>query len=472
MDIKLIPPHFPEAERAVIGSALLYADRALANTAGLRHDEFMLTNHRDAWEAIRAAERKPGGIVDVISVGAEVKAFGTEPRFERGWGPWAVDTAKAACLPEQVSHFAGMVREAAAARKLIALCAELQARAYTGTPWPELLDQARAGIGELETAGADSLTRHIYEPMKEFVYELDQQQQGIKPEIISTSIATLDGVLDGFEGGQLIVVAARPGKGKTALACNMAAANALRCIPCLIFSLEMRMRKLARRMLIWATKITGRDMAGADKATWKKIQAAAGDFENSTLWLNDRTMRLGQIVAEACRWHARHVRGKSKRAIVFVDYAQLIRGASVKGAHREQEVAAISAAMKGLAMHLDIPVVLLAQLNRECEKRGGVPLLSDLRESGAIEQDADIVLFPHREIPAENQAMRNEAGPAEIIVAKNRDGRIGSAAVQWIPELMTFHAATDPGVADPQDWKSDGPDARGPHWADGKEPTP
>lgn len=452
-DSNQTPPNSPDAELAVIGSALVYGDRATSQALGLRGDEFMIPNHRDAWQAIRAAERKPGGLVEPLVVGEELKAAGLAARFSPSWLEWAVAASGKACLPEQVPHFAAIVRETSAARRLILLCREVESRAYNGTPWAELLESARAGVGELETAGADSSTVHVYEPMRDLATEIDQAQQGIRPEIISTSIATLDDVLDGFEPGQLILVAARPGKGKTALACNMAAANALRGIPCLVFSLEMRLRKIARRLLIWHTKLAGKVLASPNIEQWHTVQEAVGDFEKSRLWLNDRTMRLGQIVSEACRWHARHVRGKSKRAIVFVDYAQLIRGASAKGKNREQEVAEISGTMKGLAMHLGVPVVLLAQLNREVDKRGGAPVLSDLRESGALEQDADIVLFPHRDLPADDQSKRNEPGPAQIIVAKNRDGRIGAAQVDWIPELMTFHATTAPDQAEPRDWR-------------------
>ena len=174
-DTERIPPHFPQAERSVIGSALLYADRSLAQSLGLRGDEFMLPAHRDAWEAVRSAERKPGGLVDILTVGAEVRAAGLDARFDGGWQTWAVGVAKDGCLPEHVSRYAGMIREACAARKLIALCAELQARAYGGAAWPELLEQARAGIGELETAGADSNTTHVYGPMVEVLDELDRR---------------------------------------------------------------------------------------------------------------------------------------------------------------------------------------------------------------------------------------------------------------------------------------------------------
>ena len=448
------PPHSREAELAVIGSVLVYGERSMMHALGLRPDEFFFPAHRDAWAAINAAQKRAGAATDPVSVEVEIKSAGVGGGFDRGWISWASTVAAtAACVPEMVEQFATIVREHAAARKMIQLCTELQLRAYSGTAWPDLLEEARAGMGELEACGAASNTAHVYEPMIELLDELDKRQQGIRPELVTTAISTLDDVVDGFEGGQLIVVAARPGQGKTALACNIAAANGLRGIPCLIFSLEMRMRKLARRMLIWHSKIDGGKLNNADVATWGKISAAVSDFEKATIWLNDRARRIGQIASESCLWHAKRVRGKAKRAVVMVDYAQLAQAAKQKGRNREQEVAEISGTLKGLAMHLDVPVVMLSQLSRTCEQRGGAPILSDLRESGAIEQDADMVLFPYRDIPAGDQSKRNERGPGQIIVAKNRDGRIGAASIEWIPELMTFKSATDADLANPNDWQ-------------------
>jgi replicative DNA helicase len=439
------PPHNPDAEIATIGSALLYADRTMANCLGLRSDEFFLPAHREAWTAIKAAESKPSGLVDLVSVGAELKAAGAESRFEGGWTPWAVAAAQRACLPEQVAHYAGIIRESAAARRLIELCMEVCARGYGGAPWADLLDLARGGVADLENIGVQTGTVHISEAVQECTEEIEAWQRGERPETISTSIATLDRILGGVEGGELIIVAARPGKGKTALACNIAAANAIRGVPCLMFSLEMRARKLARRMLIWSTKVTGAKFRGnVDVDTWKKILTAAGEFEQSALWLNARVNQLGQILSESRAWHARRVRPRaSKRGLIIVDYAQLVRVTRAKGGNREQDVAQISGDMKGLAMSLDVPVILLAQLSREAEKRGGPPMLSDLRESGAIEQDADRILFPHDNLPPEDKALWNEKRMAEIIVGKNRDGAIGSADVEWIPELMTFRSLTD-----------------------------
>jgi replicative DNA helicase len=438
-DTQRLPPSNNPAELAIIGSALLYGDRCLSNAAGIRVDEFLLPYHRDAWHAIRMAETRGSGLVDIVAVGAEVKALGAEQRFPGGWLLWASAAAQAGCLPDNVPAYVTMVRECAAARRLIDLCVEVQNMAYASQTFSECIEVARNGIADLETFGSKSQTVHVSDAITKCTDEIQKRMNGQSVPTISTGIPTLDQVLEGLEGGQLVIVAARPGMGKTALACNVAAINGLRGVPALIFSLEMRMKKLARRILIWSTEMNGKALHKPDLDGWKKITNAAGEFEKSKLWLNDRATKLGEIVSEARRWHTRNVQGnEDKRGIIFVDYAQLVTVAVAKGENREQVVAKISKTMKGLAKYLDVPVVLLAQLNRECEKRGGAPIVADLRESGALEQDADIILFPYRSVSADDPNSKNLEGPADIIVAKNRDGAIGSAPVMWTPELMTF----------------------------------
>jgi replicative DNA helicase len=213
----------------------------------------------------------------------------------------------------------------------------------------------------------------------------------------------------------------------------------------------MQAVELAERLIIWHTKTPAASLANADLDAHRAVLAASGAFQRSTFWLNDRVTKLETIVGESRRWHARHVKNrKDQRGLIVVDYAQLVTVPRERGSNREQEVARISKTLKGLAKFLSVPVFLLAQLNREVEKRGGKPMMSDLRESGAIEQDADVILFTHREISQEDQASRNDPGPAELIVAKHRGGPIGIAHVEWVPELMTFHAKTSQWQGDRQ----------------------
>jgi replicative DNA helicase len=446
-----IPPHSRDAEEIVIGCALVYGERAMANALGLRSDEFFAPYHRDAWDAIAAAAAKPSGLMDPVTCEAEVRVLGTSQHFPDGWVTWALGVSTRACIPEQVEHFATIVREAAAARRLIELCAEVINRAYAATPWPDLLTAARTGIADLENVGVKMGTVHVSEAIAEYVEDEDRRARGEQPETITTSIASLDEILGEIEGGELVLIAGRPGKGKTSLALNIIAANALRMVPGLMFSLEMRARKLARRLLIWQARVSGNQLRGTiDLAAWKKITAAAGDFADAPLWINAKINQLQQIVAESRSWYARRVQTQArKRGMIVVDYAQLVRVTRARGGNREQEVAQISGAMKSLAMELGIPVFLLCQLSREIEKRGGPPMLSDLRESGSLEQDADRVLFPHDNLKPEDLAGRNQRRPGQIIIGKNRDGAIGAAEVTLVPELMAFLSATEESDARP-----------------------
>lgn len=456
MQPEKLPPHNAEAEAAIVGSALVYGTRAIDCLGSLRVDDLFIPEHRAAWEAITAAAGAKGGHVDVLSVEVEIKRLGAQERFPGGWLTWAMAAAQKASVLETLGHLATMVRETAAARRLIERCAEWQARAYSGSVrWEELLTDARNGVADLELCGGESATVHIYDAIKGVTDEIQRGMDGgEKPLTISTGIPTLDYILDDLEGGQVVVIAARPGCGKTALACNIAEHTGMIGIPSIYFSLEMATRRIARRILASNSKTSTKKLRGdVDYEAWKKIIAAAGRFERSNLFINDAASSLQAITGETRRFHARRVRGsKDKRCCVFIDYAQLAKVLRHKGGNREQEVAEISRGVKELSRDTFSVVFLLAQLSREAERRGGPPILADLRESGSLEQDADVILFPHREVNTEDMGQKNERGPMEIIVAKHRDGEVGSAAVEFVPEWTKFVCRTD--AAEPT-----------PHWS-------
>lgn len=460
MNTDRLPPHNAEAEAALIGSALVYGNRALDFVGALREDDFFIPEHRAAWEAIRAAGATKGGQVDVLSVEVEVKRLGFAGRFPGGWLTWGSAAGGKAGVIETLENLATMVRETSAARRLIERCAEWQARAYSGAVrWEELLTDARNGVADLELCGGESATVHIYDAIKEVTDEIQKGMEGgEKPLTITTGLPTLDYIVDDLEGGQVVVIAARPGCGKTALACNISEHTGMLQIPSLYFSLEMAKKRIARRILASDSKTSTKKLRGdVDYETWQKITAAAGRFANSKLYINDAASSLSEIVGESRRFYARRVRGsKDPRCCIFIDYAQLIETIRQKGGNREQEVASISRGVKKLSRDTYSVVFLLAQLSRKSEERGGVPLLSDLRESGSLEQDSDVVLFPHREINPEEMGKKNERGPMEIIVAKHRDGEIGSAAVDFVPEWTKFVCRTDGGYEPPPNWSERG----------------
>jgi replicative DNA helicase len=453
-----VPPHHVDAELALIGSALVYGGKVTDNVDALPGDDFFLPAHNVAWKAIRAASAKPGSVVDPITVGAEIRASGESGRFADGWDTWAMAAARKACLPEQVDRYATMVREAAAARRMITLCADLQSRAYNPeTDWRDLLLDASRGIGGLELCGGPSGTRHIGAVMREVADEIQRYQEGDRPLIVSTGISTLDNIVDDLTGGQVVIIAARPSCGKTALACQIATNTGLQGIPSLMFSLETNDRRLSRRILASATKCSTRSLQrDLDYAAWKKIQKAAGEFDNSTLWINDQARELTDIIGESKRWYAQHVRGKADhRCCVFIDYAQLVKVIRQKNGNREQDVAMVSREIKELAIKLNAVIFLLAQLGREVERRGGSPMLSDLRESASLEQDADVVLFPHRDLDPTDLEAKNKRGPALIIVGKHKEGETGPASVEFLPDELRFICVTDREEPPPSYYETD-----------------
>jgi replicative DNA helicase len=267
-------------------------------------------------------------------------------------------------------------------------------------------------------------------------------------------ISTVDRLIDGLEPGDLVIVAARPGIGKSAFVGNVAAHCGFHGVPSLFMSVEMMANKLGRRWLASEAKIDSHKFkrGDVDVEEWKRITAAASRFDGSLLWVNDRAATLGQVAGEVRRWHGRHVAprfaksGKvdDKRALAVVDYAQRIQIGREKGDTREQEVSKVPTGLKNLAKQLGIPVLLVAQLSRGYEQRGGDPQLSDLRETGAFEQEADIVIF----------LVHDKDGGHRAIVAKNREGGTGNAKCLWEPEVTTWKALAD-----------DAPEPA-PHWSD------
>lgn len=443
------PPHNPDAELAIVGSGLVYGADAMA-ASDLRADELFVLSNGEAWAALRAHEAA-GAPLDFVSVGKALKASGAAGRFLPSWSEWAVEVSQHACLPQQVPHFAGIIREAALARRLIELCAHVSASAYGGAAMDALLATARGGVADLEIAGATTETVHVSEAIRAALDDCDRRQRGEAVPLLMFGIGTLDSILGGCCGGQLVVVAARPAVGKSAFGGNVAQNLGMAGTPTAMFSVEMPAGQLAARWLARQTRISSHaiERTRIDVADWRKLIAAGGAHDQASLWLNDRASTLSQILGEARRWHAKHVCGRrfadgrpDPRACIVVDYLQRIAIERLnKGETREEAVGRAAREFKSLARSLNVTVVLLAQLNRAIEKRGGGdPILSDLRESGAIEQEADIILFLARDTdPRAQQAQQ----PARIIVAKHRGGAVGAAECVWLRETTEWRAAME-----------------------------
>ena len=454
------PPHDPKAELAVIGACLVDARQTLPLVSGVAIDDFFLTYHREAWAAILALfeRRMP---IDVVAVGDEIKARGMVQRFPDGWHRWASETAAAVTTVAHVEHWAGIVQAKATLRRLIELAAEIQGAAYSSQPVDSVLATAREGVAKLEVSGTQEGPERIGKLLAPALNEIEKRMVGTAPTFVPSGIAALDEILGGgFKPARLYLIGGRPGDGKSALARTATRNAACAGFPALMFSREMPNQETIEGHLSAVSGIPAFDISSAriNVESFKLLQKHGGDsLYEAPLWLDDRSATIERICANTRRWHAMEVRklGPKHLGIMVLDYLQLARLAKARSnANREQVVAEMSRAMKELAMELNIPVVVLSQLKREAEERGGRPIPSDLRESGALEQDGDVILFVYRDIPAEDKATRNQPGDAEIVIGKHRGGKTGIAKAYFETRLM--HWRDRDRYEPPRDWQTRG----------------
>jgi replicative DNA helicase len=454
------------AERSVLGSALVFASDAMTRIGTLAVDDFMFPTHREAWAAIQAVieRRMP---VDMISVGDEVRARGSEPRFPGSWNEWAVSVSSAATALEHVSSHADVVRDKAALRKLLRMAVEVQCTAYEGQHAADVILRAREALAALDFSGNGKGPRKLETLLSGAMETIDKRQRGELEPGVMTGITELDDLLRGMKPDRLYILGGRPGDGKTSLAMTIAQNASMRGVPVLVFSREMPTSELVEGVLSRESKIPAYDITGAklDVAAWKKLQSAAGSVYGASLWLDDETRTIEGMCAASMLWHAQSVAkhgDPNPMALVVLDYLQLSDLAKVpKGATRENVVAAMSRALKGLAKELHAPVLTLSQLNRGAEERGGRPIPSDLRESGAIEQDADVIMFVYREIDPADQAARRQPGPGEVVIGKHRGGPTGIANAYFDTPMMTWKNLDRNSVEPPDNTRE--------NWQDGRE---
>lgn len=462
MDDLRTPPHDEAAERAVIGSMLLFPTEVLPLVGDLAVDDFLLPHHREAWAAILAVlgRRMP---LDMISVGDELKAAGMDARFPGGWQEWAVGAAGSVTLWQHSGTHADVVRSKSTLRKLIALAVEVQSMAYANQSTDEVLGLAREGVAALEVSGRGKGPEKVGTLLGPALDAIEDRAQGKAVVGVPCSLRGVSRIISAWKPGRMYILGGRPGDGKTAFGGQEALHAALKGYPAIMFLREMINAEMVERNLSQVARVPAYNIGGGtiEYSQWRKLQNAASEISTASLWLDDRSTTIERIVAETRKWHALYVRTrKDKLGLVVLDYLQLARLAKARShANREQVVAEMSRALKETAQELGIPVLVLSQLNREAEKRGGRPIPSDLRESGAIEQDADVILFVYRDLPAEDQAARRLAGPAEIICGKHRGGPTGIAHVHFDTALMKF---SDLEIGD-----DDQPDTR-PTWQDGE----
>jgi len=447
LDRLKLPPHSLEAEQSVLGGLMLDNDAADKIGDVISAEDFYSDAHRIVYRQIvqLIADGKPADVVTA----SEALASTQKLDYVGGLaylGALAQNVPTAA----NIRHYANIVRERSILRQLASTATEIAESAFNplGRNAKTVLDEAEAKIlhiAEQGSRGAQNfqiigkLLANVVERI-ETLYNRDDPSDVTG---VPTGFADLDRMTSGFQPGDLVVIAGRPSMGKTALALNIGESVALNTgMPVAVFSMEMGASQLAMRLIGSVGRLdqhklrTGR----LQPDDWDKLSGALGRLNEAPI-LIDETPALNAI--EVRSRARRLMKQYGKLGLVIVDYLQLMQ-ASTQGENRATEISEMSRAMKSLAKELQVPVVALSQLNRSLEQRPNKrPVMSDLRESGAIEQDADVILFIYRDevYNAETQ----EKGVAEIIISKQRNGPIGTVFLTFLGEFTRFENRAAPG---------------------------
>jgi replicative DNA helicase len=436
--LKRVPPQNIEAEQSVLGAILLDNDAINQAIETLTGEDFYRESHREIFRAMTALTERNQAVdaitlTDALRTGGVLEAVG-------GAGYIA---ELAACVPTaaNVGHYARIVREKALLRSLASVSTEIAAGAYDSPPnVDEYLDESEHKIFEI----SERRIRQSFHSMPELTRESLKLIERLyeKKELVTgvpTGFIDLDRLTAGLQPSDLIIIAARPSMGKTALALNIAAHAATECEPKVgvaLFSLEMSKEQLVLRMLCSEGRVdSSRARAGyLGERDFPKLAQAAASLSEAPIFIDDSSDTSPIVLKAKCRRLMRE--RNANLGLIIVDYLQLMRSAR-PGESREKEIAEISRSLKSLAKELKVPVLALSQLNRQVETRPDRrPLLADLRESGAIEQDADVIAFIYRDEMYHRDS--KEPGVAEVIIAKQRNGPTGTAKLTYLTQFTRF----------------------------------
>lgn len=444
-----IPPHSVEAEQSVLGGLLL-ENEALDKIADLiTPSDFYRHDHRVIYEHIsRLIEHsKPADIVTVaesLENTAQLSGVGGIAYL----GALAQNTPSAA----NIRRYAEIVRERSVMRLLVEVGSGIAESAFSpqGKSAAELLDSAEAKIFEIAEGGQRSTQgfidiKTLLPQVADRIDQLFQRDNSSDVTGIPTGFTDLDSMTSGFQPGDLIIVAGRPSMGKTAFSLNIAENVALDTgLPVAVFSMEMGATQLAMRMIGSVGRLDQHRMRTGrlEDEDWVRLTTALGKLNDAPMFIDESAgLNALEVRARARRLH----RQCGKLGLIVIDYLQLM-AATRQGENRATEVSEISRALKALAKELDVPVVALSQLNRGLEQRPNKrPVMSDLRESGAIEQDADVILFIYRDQVYNPDSP--DKGTAEIIIGKQRNGPIGTVRLTFLGEHTRFENFTGAGGA-------------------------
>lgn len=435
--LRQIPPNSVEAEQAVLGGILIKPEALNSLVGSISSDDFYLPAHREIFSAFLDLSGAAAPI-DLATVAAHLK---TQSKLElAGGAAYLAELMNSAISTANVEYFAHMVRDKALARSLISSCSDIIGRCYDpALAVNELLDESEQAVFAISNRTAGKTVRSAKELATKVFKDLaDRMDRNEMVTGVPTKYTQLDMMTAGLQPSDLIIVAARPAMGKTAFVLNLAMRAAVwGGVPVVVYSLEMSMEQLMQRMLCAWGKV---DLSRLRRnflqdSDWQNLHAAAGALSAAPIFIDD-TPALSPLELRA---RTRRLKAEHGIGMVVVDYLQLMRS-SRRVDSRELEISEISRSLKALAKELDVPVIALSQLNRKVEERKDKrPLLSDLRESGAIEQDADVIMFIYRDAAYLPQGVERAAmDEAEIIIGKQRNGPVGTARLMYIPAYTAF----------------------------------
>lgn len=435
MELGKVPPHDLEAEQAIIGSMLTDRDAVISAIEILKEEDFYREDNKAIYTAILNLYNRAEPI-DIITVKSELESMG---KFEQVGG-----LEYLAELPEKVPTTANamkyikIVEEKSTLRRLIKTANEIIELGYSPTEDVEdIVEGAEKKIFNI----MQEKNQKGYAPIKDVLVEsftkleeLYNRKQHITG--VPSGFTELDYRTAGFHGSELILIAARPAMGKTAFALNIATNAAVKAnVPVAVFSLEMSKEQLVNRILCSESMVDSNKVRTGklEEDDWTKLAGAIGPLSEAEIFIDDTPgINITEIRAKC-----RKLKLEKNIGMVVIDYLQLIQGSNKRVGSREQEISEISRSLKILAKELDVPVIALSQLSRAAEQRPDHrPMLSDLRESGAIEQDADIVMFLYRDDYYNQDSEKKDI--AEIIIAKHRGGSTGTVELLWLGSYTKF----------------------------------
>ena len=435
MELGKVPPHDVEAEQAVLGSMLTDRDAVISAIEVLKEEDFYRTDNRSIYEAIMNLYNRAEPI-DIITVKAELESLG---KFEQVGG-----FEYLASLPDKVPTTANamkyikIVEEKSTLRNLIKTANEIIELGYDPTEdVSDIMEGAEKKIFNIMQNNDKSTCSPIKDILVDSFTQLEElynRKQHVTG--VPSGFIELDYKTAGFHGSDLVLIAARPAMGKSAFALNIATNAAVRAnVPVVIFSLEMSKEQMVNRILCSEAMVDSNKVRTGklEEDDWTKLAGSIGPLSDAEIYIDDTP---GISVMEI-RAKCRKLKLEKNIGMVVIDYLQLVQGSNKRNGSREQEISEISRSLKILAKELNVPVIALSQLSRAVEQRPDHrPMLSDLRESGAIEQDADIVMFLYRDDYYNKDSEKKDI--AEVIIAKHRGGSLGTVDLLWLGSYTKF----------------------------------